>query len=138
MASGDMPSYGALSYAHDFPGLGGTADRERKIQLAQQGQTSQEVQGIQGRASQEAINRAQGDVQQAVEASRASAQMRAAQIAADAQRDAARIAAAARNRGNRDTAYSGRELYAKGGTVKNDHPFNKSFDNALLMKSRRK
>jgi len=88
------------------------AERERKIQLAQQGLASQEVTGFKERDLRAAIQQSQAETAQNV-----------AQTQANAQIEAARL----RARGG----------YAAGGAVKNDHPFNKSFDNKLLMKGRR-
>jgi hypothetical protein len=101
------------------------ADRERKIQLAQQGQTSQEMQSVR-----------EGDIKAAGTKLQTEAQTQSAAEAASAQRYSADAAARAVIEAARIRASSPRG-YAAGGAVKNDHPFNKSFDNKLLMKGRR-
>jgi hypothetical protein len=74
-----------------------------------------------GYKSQQAMEAARGQASRDVAGTQAAAAQNVAEI------QAAATIAAARARGR----------YAKGGPVKNDHPFNKSFDNKLLMKGRR-
>jgi hypothetical protein len=107
---GWMPVNPQVRDVMGLPNEAADADRERKIQLAQQGQTSQEMQGIAQRESAEDIAKRQNE-----------AAIQQAQIHAAAVVEAARL----------------RRGMAAGGSVKNEHPFNKSFDNKLLMKGRR-
>ena len=99
---GWMPVNPLVRDAMGLPNYEQEADRERAIQLRQQGITSQEVQGIQGRAAQSEMERAKNETAQAIEASRAAAQVRAAQIQAD--------------------AYKQRYGYNKGGPVQSMRP----------------
>jgi hypothetical protein len=106
---GWMPTDPQVRAAMDLPNYAADTDRERKIQLAQEGQTSQEMQSVR-----------EGDIKAGIAKTQSEAAIEQAKIQAAAAVEAARL----------------RRGYAAGGTVKNDHPFNKSFDNKLLMKSR--
>jgi hypothetical protein len=110
---GWMPTDPQTRAAMDLPNYAADTDRERQIQLKQQGMTSQEMQGIR-----------EGDIKAGIAKTQAEAGTEQARIQAAAAVEAARLR-------------YGR--YAKGGPVfkyKTDHPFNESFSSKLLKKSR--
>jgi sigma54-dependent transcription regulator len=127
-----MPYYynksGKLTYTPELPTAGESQYTQAKG--LQEQKEDQETWGSgalrryltrQGYQSQFDIERERGAASRDVAGTQAASAQNVAEIQA-----AATIAAARARRG-----------YAQGGAVKNDHPFNKSFDNKLLMKGRR-